>query len=432
MSYRLSTYSIPLEWDKNKYIFSSRSKVLVKIPTLLWNGLIEGKGFSMETLSSNKMIEKLYKTHILATEKEDELFYDKMKIDYLRSSFQTSHLSLTILPTQSCNLRCPYCFEGEKKSVSMTEAVQEAIIKFITTRPIKTYSITWFGGEPLLRPDIIESILEKLSKYLDKRLTHHSIVTNGTLLNKRAENIFSHFPLDSIQITLDGKKKEHDLLRCDAKGNGTFEIIKKNIITFAKRFPSTHISVRVNVTKDNMTDFYYIYAGVSGWFKANGRTNYNIYPGIIKIADENIEVNSCLNRIEQQEFYLDLNNKGISFFGYPKNKSGGCTATTSMSMVVGAQGDIYKCWEDVGKDNLAVGSLMDNNTHNDALLSNYLLKGSKFANEECKRCGYLPICSGGCPKERISRNLVKPNQCSLYSINEGRLLKVVLRTKLKL
>lgn len=432
MHYRLSTYSLPLEWEGNKYVFSSRSKIIVKIPTQLWEGLTVGKGFYKEALSSNRMIEKLHNAHILTSEKEDDLYYDKLKIDYLRSSFQTSHLSLTILPTQACNLCCPYCFEGEKKSVFMTEDVQDALIRFITTQPIKTYSITWFGGEPLLRPDVIESILEKLSKYQDKKLTRHSIVTNGTLLNERTYKIFSRFPLDSIQITLDGKKNQHDLLRCDAKGNGTFEIIKDNIITFGKKFPSTHISIRVNVSKDNMTDFYDIYAGVAEWFKANGITNYNVYPGIIKMVDGSFIGNNCLNRVEQQDFYLELSHKGINFFGYPKNKLGGCTATTTMSMVVGARGDVYKCWEDVGREDLIVGSLIDSDHYNDSLLSHYLLKGSKFASEECRKCGYLPICSGGCPKERISRDSVKPNQCSLYSINEGRLLKTVLKNKLKL
>ena len=431
MNYRLSTYSIPLEWDKNKYVFSSRSKVLVKIPVLLWEGLIKGKGFSMEALSSNPLIEKLHKTYILASEDEDEQYYNKLKIDYLSSSFQNSHLSLTILPTQTCNLCCPYCFEGEKTKASMTESVQDALIRFITTRSIKTYSITWFGGEPLLGPDIIESILEKLLEHPEIKCTYHSIVTNGTLLNNQAEKLFTRFPLNSIQITLDGKKNKHDLVRYDAKGNGTFEIIKENIITFAKRFPSTHISIRVNVSKDNMADFYDVYAGVAEWFKSNRITNYHVYPGIIKMVEGGFVSSTCLNRAEQQDFYLKLSQKGMNFFGYPKNKMGGCTATTSMSMVVGAKGDIFKCWEDVGKDNLMVGSLMNKDYYNDTLLSDYLLKGSKFASEECRRCGYLPICSGGCPKERIGGNSVRPNQCTLYSINEGRLLKTVLKDKLK-
>lgn len=291
---------------------------------------------------------------------------------------------------------------------------------------ITNYEKTKFGGEPLLRPDIIESVLEKLSLNSEIKLTHHNIITNGTFLNQKIYNLFHRFPLDSIQITLDGKKELHDKVRCDRNGKGSFDIIRRNVMDFIAEFPQTHVSIRVNVSKDNAQDYADIHAEVTGWFKGS-KGSYNIYPGIIKKVDGNIVGSGCLNRLEQQDFYLDLHSRGIRFHGFPKNNVGGCTATTSMSLVVGANGDVYKCWEDVGKEELIVDSIVKKNYGHEEVLADYLIRGSKFSNDECKYCGYLPICSGGCPKDRIHNENIKPHQCSLYSVNEGKLLKTILK-----
>ncbi|MDE6083078.1 MAG: SPASM domain-containing protein, partial [Muribaculaceae bacterium] len=328
--------------------------------------------------------------------------------------------------TQACNLCCPYCFEGNKNPISMSNDVEEALIKYISSRPIKTYSITWFGGEPLLRPDIIKSILEKLSLIKGITLTNHNIITNGTLLNHKVYDLFHRFPLDSIQITLDGIKESHDKLRCDRNGMGSYDLIKKNLFDFIAEFPQTHVSIRVNVNKENASDFIDIHRNVAAWFKGK-KVSYNVYPGIIKKVEDNIISNGCLDRLEQQEFYLNLHSNGIKFHGFPKNQTGGCTATSAMSLVVGANGHIYKCWEDVGRENLTVGSVLMENQGNQDILADYLINGSKFSNEECKSCSYLPICSGGCPKDRILNKNIKPHQCSIYSINEGKLVKTILK-----
>ena len=201
MEYRLSIYSLPLEWEDCKYFFSTRSKTLVKVTPVLWHALKSGHFFSEAGIQSNPLIKKLSDSSIITTKGDDNHYYDKLKIQFLTKSFQSSHLSLTILPTQACNLCCPYCFEGDKNPISMSSDVEEALIKYISSRPIKTYSITWFGGEPLLRPDIIKSILEKLSLIKGITLTNHNIITNGTLLNHKVYDLFHRFPLDSIQIT---------------------------------------------------------------------------------------------------------------------------------------------------------------------------------------------------------------------------------------
>lgn len=42
----------------------------------------------------------------------------------------------------------------------MSEAIQEAIVKFVESEAphLETFTVTWYGGEPLLALDIIENL----------------------------------------------------------------------------------------------------------------------------------------------------------------------------------------------------------------------------------------------------------------------------------
>lgn len=98
-------------------------------------------------------------------------------------------LSLTIAPTLSCNFRCPYCYETGRKYNTMTPSIVSDVIHFIHERIEATQlidgkhhvSISWYGGEPLLQPKIIEQITRAIELHKNVDL-HSSIVTNGYYL----------------------------------------------------------------------------------------------------------------------------------------------------------------------------------------------------------------------------------------------------------
>lgn len=106
-------------------------------------------------------------------------------------------LSLTIAPTLSCNFRCPYCYETGRKYNTMTPSIVSDVIHFIHERIEATQlidgkhhvSISWYGGEPLLQPKIIEQITRaiELHKNVDVLQKIHTI----SLLDVRSENAAS-------------------------------------------------------------------------------------------------------------------------------------------------------------------------------------------------------------------------------------------------
>ena len=70
-------------------------------------------------------------------------------------------VSLTICPTMGCNFDCPYCFENHRAG-KMSREVQDDVValaeRMLEASGVRRLAVTWFGGEPLLFPDVIESL----------------------------------------------------------------------------------------------------------------------------------------------------------------------------------------------------------------------------------------------------------------------------------
>lgn len=93
-------------------------------------------------------------------------------------------LNFRISVTQKCNLHCPYCHREGQASAS-TEMSTDEILKITQVALALGISrVKLTGGEPLLRPDILE-IVEGIAAL--RGLRDLSMTTNGTLLASKAE-----------------------------------------------------------------------------------------------------------------------------------------------------------------------------------------------------------------------------------------------------
>jgi MoaA/NifB/PqqE/SkfB family radical SAM enzyme len=115
--------------------------------------------------------------------------------------------------TSRCNLKCKHCYwwlnRKPKRELTALEWRRIVRDKFIKNG-ILAVSLT--GGEPLLRPDVIEAIVDEM-KWRDV-----NVVTNGTLP-------LIHLGVEYI-ISIDGTEKIHNKIR----GENIYEKIKQNII----------------------------------------------------------------------------------------------------------------------------------------------------------------------------------------------------------
>ena len=79
-------------------------------------------------------------------------------------------LSLTIAPTLSCNFHCYYCFEKGAAHNEPDEFPIAETMKFIESKckehNYKKLYVKWFGGEPLLKTDVIFELAKRIKEYL--------------------------------------------------------------------------------------------------------------------------------------------------------------------------------------------------------------------------------------------------------------------------
>lgn len=99
------------------------------------------------------------------------------------------------------------------------------------------------------------------------------------------------------------------------------------------------------------------------------------------------------------------------------------------SYIIGPEGEIYKCWNDVSNPDKVIGYINDKKITNKTLMVNYALRSIPY-NDECKHCHAFPICDGGCGYNRY-RNIFEGchfDTCSPYKDIE-RLKKALLTSK---
>lgn len=393
-----------MEWSKYTYMFDDEGKYYIY--NSLSNGFAEIDKTTYDEISrmkrdnnilsiNDELLVQLKKLKVIVDNDKDEI--NAVKYLTLRRRNDDSRLILTINPTLSCNFACPYCFEGEHPNRFMTDEVEDKIIRFIQSNPkLKTISVTWFGGEPLIAFDRIVSLTQKMQSL---GLAYSAgMITNGYLLTETVAAQLQDLSISSVQITIDGLAPFHDSRRCLKSGKPTFEQIVKNIDFLQTHYPSIAVRVRVNVDKTNMEDFLGLYK----FLKDKRYPNLTINLAFVKDMTGCHNCNSSFDTEEQAQIAKTLLQKyGLDFsMVYPLSDRYECAIRNKNALVIGPEGELYKCWNDVGNQDKVVGTI-DGKITNERLLLRYLIGADPFENSKCQKCFLLPVCGGGCPYSRI-------------------------------
>lgn len=390
---KLSKYTHFFCRDKAYYIFNSEACVFIEISKELFC-LIESN--RIDEISKNEK-NFLKQKRIIVKADDFEEFLCKSKIKYLSNSYDPNALSLVLVPTTGCNFACPYCFEKNKQNIVMNDEVINNLITFVKGHVnAKKIFLTWYGGEPLIVFSTIKKIYTSIKENIDIPVTSRKLITNGYLLNENKIKYFKEIGLKSMQITLDGKRITHNTTRKLKKTNrGSYDIIIRNIDKVVSLFPECAISLRINISNSNKDEFFPLYKELSLRWKGQ---NLYIYPGFIREDSDNGCSFSCntLNATDRLNFYQEIHAQGGSLNASPKNVDKGCMANTINSYIIGPQGEIYKCWNDVSNLNKIIGYINKKDFTNRKLFYAYMNQLSPFNDSSCTQCFLFPICSGGC------------------------------------
>lgn len=432
-------------WSKYNYLFHSK-----KYGYLLYNSLTNcfaqvdiEMGTRFEKYNKNggaasSFFEKgeiiqLQKAKILVESDYDE--YLQLKMQKHLKRLDKSLLNLTIAPTLHCNFCCDYCFEESRPKVYMTDETEDNIISFIKRHnEVENIYVTWFGGEPLMAFDRIESLTRKIGNL---GINYNaSIVTNGYLLTQEVIDNFVLLKIKDIHVTIDGPENIHNKRRPHISEDNSFSVIYSNMLKLKPYLKDKKmiLSVRVNIDKTNEEYYHLIHHKIQNDF--NG-IKVKVYPGIVKnmsgacssIDDSLMDNQSHASFCIQQ--FVKHGIKSSDFF--PIRVNGECIARQLNGYLIDARGDIYKCWTDIGKKSEIIGNVSATETINSTQLIRYLTGADVFDKQECQECFFLPVCGGGCPHLAIKK-MKGNNSINLCTIAKGNLeifLEIYYEIKIK-
>ena len=330
-------------------------------------------------------------------------------------------LGLTICPTLACNFSCPYCFE-QARSGRMSREVQDSIIGFarenLEKYGLDGLDVVWYGGEPLLCPDIIESLSARLLKICGDLGVGYTarIITNGWFLTEENAGLLERAKVGFIQTTLDGPSPEtNDHLRRSKDGGSSFRRIMENLQKmrpFAmeppRGYPADYklprIQVRCNVNRDNARLYGELAARIHTLAEEKG-IGLSVYASKMDSSDENQPcIRSCT--LESDEFaYLVGVDALVAKMPTKYNKLY-CMAQYPHAYAVDELGNLYKCSELVGRDEYVIGNVRDYSVLREpgpgiSVVDAFFETVFPEDDRECMTCKAFPLCLGGCPKKRI-------------------------------
>lgn len=276
---------------------------------------------------------------------ENELLETLKKV----KSILRARLLLTIMPTEACNFRCPYCYESHR-AVTMSEEILEQVQKYIAEQApqFKHICISWFGGEPTLCKDIILKISRQILALQSLYFFNYSaaMTTNGYLLDIDSFLQYYESGIKSYLITLDGWN--HDNTRPHVSGKGTLKTILNNVVAIShlpKEKYQFKIALRRNLLPDDNDFTWYDY--LSDLFGKDDRISVEVFPvrnwGGDSIKSVNLSWgNKCKETIQSHVNYL-LEHRLASRENGDMLFREVCYASCPHGFIIRADGRMEKC-----------------------------------------------------------------------------------------
>ena len=379
-----------MKLSKYNYIINSKNEILIwntirgSLMTFTqdhYNNLINEK-FDLFT---DEEIKVLTKNGILIEDNVVELDNVLNRKQELKNSSSSSY---TIALTQNCNAHCYYCYQSESVFENNRKLIKndyDKIVDFIIKTKKDKVKITWFGGEPLIRSDIITYISEKL---INKNVNLESvIITNGLLLSSLDINTLKNkWKICEIQVTFDGLYQNHDKRKCFAFGKNNFEKIIEKLKELLNN--EIKVKVRINISKDNINEVNDIFDYFENTFG-----NYKYFNYYYSYLTDDLNLHDyAFNKLEIEKinpriYARYMKHKKIIL---PRNRRVYCGAHNINSFFIDIFGNIFRCEHDFW----CTDKILTNIDKFD--FEKFQKSKNTILDQKCIRCVFLPICQGGC------------------------------------
>ena len=365
-----------------------------------------------ETPENHPLIPRLAKRGVIANFDEREAFELQRRIAC--TTAPDGNVAITICPTLACNFECPYCFatRGRGKMSSEIQADVVALTaRMLDAANAKKLTITWFGGEPLMGTDVIESLSPKLVSVAEEHGCEYEawIFTNGYLLEEDAVNLLLRCHVTKVHIPLDGVEATNDATRRLVGGGPTYQRIMDNLALLK---PPIKTLIRANVHEGNVSEIDELKQAVLTRAEEAG-TNLSFYAASLVDVSPADETDSPMAEYAFHGIEVALRPESRHVI---VGKDHACVGQNLWMVAIDDKGLLYKCGGKLcGQPEYAYGSARDwepadplATASNPDMLSKFLNTAAPSPDDKCYGCVWLPQCGGGCPQLRLFGKPVCP------------------------
>jgi len=346
----------------------------------------------------------------------------------------------------TCNIDCTYCFFLSKEALypdqkhRMSEATLEAYIRqLLESHRTPEVTVAWQGGEPtLMGVDFFRRSIELVDRYRRPgQKVEHTFQTNGIALDDewcaflKANDVL-------VGLSVDGPRDLHDTYRVTRGGKGTFDLVMKGWECLRRHGVDFNILCTVNAANQahgrRVYEFFRdelhaswiqfipiverataetIELANRGWSE-RPREKRLLYTQTGTLVTERsvggrqygqflIDVFETWVRRDVGRVYVQLFDVTLeAYFGQYKL----CihAPTCGYGPALEYNGDLYACDHFV-EPRYRLGNI--HRTHMLELVASpaqrkFGLDKRDTLTRQCRACDVLPLCNGGCPKDRFA------------------------------
>lgn len=426
---KLSKFIEKIVYKDKIILIDKKNQKFIKIDDIEMINLITKLPCDISNYQENIDIKKLIENRVIVdfnVNEDDEIrefFYDK----YIDNK---DTLSLIILPTQNCNFKCEYCYEiHQNKSITKNDEIEliRAIKAYINEKKIKILNIEWFGGEPLMKFDLVCNVTNELKKFCEENNVDYyvSMTTNAYLLNVDKFKKLLELGCNTYQITIDGLKEIHDKTRKLKNGGKSWSKIINNLECIKEINENYNIKLRFNYCWELIDNIDEFFTFLKDKFLRDNR--FTLYPAKMNDYEKDLPVtgidtqydyvttNYLLEKMKEYEILPDHYIKSLLI-------SSVCYGRMNNNFVIDYDLTLKKCTELLYDESNIVGKI-ENGKFNiiEEKLNKWIIPPHNIIEKyDCINCPDCSICLGGlCSKAWLNNQSIT---CTPFNSHKKKIL----------
>lgn len=306
--------------------------------------------------------------------------------------------------TERCNLACRYCYVRRRHPdpFDCTPDFCRRFVDFVLGQSRGRVKITFFGGEPLLRPDLIRHTVahaKKASAGSGETAVGFHLVTNATLLDDATGDFIATEGI-GLEVSLDGPEAVHDANRISPDGSPSFRRVYGNLLRFVARHPDHPVSIFSVATATDALP----------WLQAlcRGLDAHGFTFNPVRLPRQDDDRHIAGGKSLRQSLRCRIDRHREAFLGgetdvdeaisdqmaclLGDSDAHACEAGTNATITT-RTGDIYPCPFFVGHKDQVIGNIAHGFRPERV---KPFLDRQRAALRSCRRCGARRVCASSC------------------------------------